>query len=65
MDAGLEAPLLAEVEAKLPAFLPQNVANAVWAVATLALQPGPRLLGALVARFQAQLMQANSQVRRR
>ena len=59
----LEAPLLVEVEAKLAAFLPQNVANAVWAAATLALRPGTRLLDALVARFQGQLTQANSQAR--
>ena len=63
LDAEVEAPLLAEVEAKLAAFVPQNVANAVWAAATLALRPGVQLLDALVAHFQGQLAQANSQAR--
>ena len=39
------------------------MANAVWAAATLALRPGAPLLDALLARFQAQLTQANSQAR--
>jgi hypothetical protein len=64
LDTALTAPLLAEVEVKLAGFVPQNVSNAVWAAATLELRPGLRLLSALVARFQSQLRQANSQARR-
>ena len=65
LDVALAAPLLAEVEAKLAGFVPQNVSNAVWAAATLELRPDAQLLAALVARFRNQLMQANSQARHR
>ena len=64
LDTALAAALMAEVEAKLAGFVPQNVSNAVWAAATLDLRPDARLLGALVARFQSQLRLANSQARR-
>ena len=44
-----------QVLVKLEAFLPQNVSNTVWALATLGLAQQPGVLSYLAHKFKAQL----------
>ncbi|KAJ1485743.1 hypothetical protein T484DRAFT_1891939 [Baffinella frigidus] len=52
-DDELTGTLLARAEATAAGFIPQGVANVLWAVATMGIEPGPGLLQAMQRRATA------------